>query len=612
MRNICLTAAVICAFAAPVSALDSVVVQIVGMSNEDRKETLLEKMQAASLSFQAFEQKDEPQLAQDLYGSARSDYARMIAVAYGEGYYGPGVSIKIDGREAANIDPFNPPTNIKRIVISVQPGPRFSFGKTDISPRAPSAPVGPIVEGFAPGETARSDLIGAAANAGVREWREEGHAKATLGNQKILARHNKTLLDVDIDLEPGPRLRFGRLTIEGDRDVSDKRMRQIMGFPEGEIYSPAELRDAVNRVRRTGVFSTVAVAESETPNADGTLDYTMTLIEEKPRRYGFSVEYSTLDGFTIGAFWLHRNLFGGAERLRIDVEAANIGGEETGLSDAGGEDYSATLRLTRPGTFGPDNDAFFFSEFESTDDPDYEETAITAGVGVTRYFNEDLFGEVSGGLRYSHVIDAFGDREFYHAVLPSRLEWDKRDDPGDATSGFYLDTTATPYLGLRDSQSGMVAEVDARSYVGFGKDSPVVLAGRVQLGSVVGSDLDETPPDFLFFSGGGDTVRGQSYQSLGVDAGNGEQSGGRSFVGLSGEVRTKITSSIGVVAFMDWGFVGPDSFYSDAGNSHSGVGLGVRYATPIGPIRVDFATPYTGTKKRFESVELYIGVGQAF
>lgn len=611
MRRLVLSTLTAAGLACPALALDNVTVTVSGIGNDDQKEALEERLRGAALTGQALDQEETDPAV--IFGSARSDYARMIGLLYAEGYYAPTVSVKIDGREAADIDPFRPPQNISQISIAVTPGVQFQFGQTDIAPRAPGATADPIVEGFETGEIARSGLVGSAANASVREWREEGHAKATVDAQNITANHPKKRLDVDIDLAPGPKLTFGTLTIDGDTGVREERIRQIMGFPEGEVYHPEEIRDAVNRVRRTGVYKTVSVKEAETPNPDGTLDYQMTLLEEKRRRFGFSAEYATLDGITIGGFWLHRNLFGGAERLRIEGEAANIGGEELGINDKGGEDYSASLRLTRPGTFGADNDAFYFAEFEDTNDPDYEELSFTTGIGVTRYFNDDLFGEVSGGLRYSDVTDAFGQREFYHAVFPSRLEWDKRDDPGDATEGFYLDTRATPYAGLRDSQSGMVAEVDARSYIGFGESKSFVLAGRVQLGSVIGSDLDETPPDFLFFSGGGDTVRGHSYQSLGVRQPNGEQSGGRSFVGLSGEARMYVTSSLGVVAFYDWGFIGPDSFYSaDDGDSHSGLGLGVRYATPIGPIRVDFATPATGSSDNFKSVELYIGVGQAF
>ncbi|MEV8467419.1 autotransporter assembly complex family protein [Fluviibacterium sp. DFM31] len=608
MRRLVVNTLTMAVLAVPALAFDSVTVTVSGIADEDKREAIEKRLKSVALTSQALEQEESD--AAVIFGSARSDYSRMVSVMYGEGYYGPSVSVKIDGREAADIDPFTLPKSIDKVTIAVEAGPQFTFGKTQVGPRAPTANANPIVEGFVPGAVAQANLVVSAAKAGVQEWKVDGHAKASVKDQTIIANHPKRQLNAEVVLAPGPLLRFGSLSIDGERNVSNKRVRQIMGFPEGEVYNPDELRDAVNRVRRTGTFSTVSVREAETPNPDGTLDYQMTLIEEKPRRFGLLAEYDTLDGFTVGGYWIHRNLFGGAERLRIDAEAANIGSDK--LSDAGGIDYTASLRLTRPGSFGHDNDAFFFATYEDTNDPDYTEEAFSFGVGVTRYFNEDLFGQVAGGLRYSHSVDVFGDREFYHAILPARLEWDKRDDPGDATRGFYLDTLATPYLGLDDSQSGMVATVDARTYHGFGESKSFVMAGRLLLGTVVGSDLDQTPPDFLFFSGGADTVRGQKYKSLGVDVGASEQSGGRSFVGVSAEARYWVTSTIGVVGFADFGFVGPDSYPTDAGDSQSGLGIGVRYATPIGPLRVDLATPYTGQVKEFSRVALYIGVGQAF
>ena len=389
-----------------------------------------------------------------------------------------------------------------------------------------------------------------------------------------------------------------------------------MGYPRGEVYSPQELRDAVTRLRRAGVWSTVTVAQAETPNPDGTIDYRMTLIDEEPRRFGFSAEFSTLDGLTIGGFWLHRNLFGGAERLRIDAEAANIGGDETGFGDEGGADFSLGARITRPGSVAPDTDAFAFAEFEDTNDPEFDETAFTFGIGLTRYFSDNLTGRISSGLRYSDVSDAFGSREFYHAVFPSEIEWDRRDSIGDPKRGFYLRADAMPYAGLdATSQSGLMTEVDARSYLSFGAEDGTTFAGRLQLGNIFGSDIDATPPDFLFFSGGGDTVRGHSFQSLGIEQPSGRESGGRSFLGASFEIRQAVTDSIGVVAFADVGYIDADSVISEDAESHSGVGLGLRYGTPIGPIRVDVATPYTdseGDEDRFASYELYIGVGQAF
>lgn len=595
----------------PAPALESLTLDILGVADPAARQALDERLENASLVF--LSRAEDVQVDRDLFGAALADYSRLVGALYNEGYYGPYISIKIDGREAADIDPFRPPDDIDAIAITVDPGPQFTFGQAEVAPRAPNATANPIVPGFARGSLARATLVGDAANAGISEWREIGHAKANVDGQEIIADHPRQQLDVDITLAPGPELRFGRLTIGGNTEVSQKRIRQIMGFPEGEVFSPEALRRSVTRLQRTGVFKTVAIAEADVPNPDGTLDYSLTVIDDKKRRFGFSAEVNTLDGLTVGAFWLHRNLFGGGERLRIEAEAANVGGSEVGYGNGAGTDYSASIRETRPATFGPDNDLFVFGDFEANDDPDYSETSLVVGVGVTRHFSDKLVGEIAGGLRYSDADDAFGSTEYYHAVLPSRLEWDRRDNIPDPKGGFYFNVDATPYAALDvDSESGMTSQIDARKYFGLGASRNTVFAGRLLLGSVVGSALDRTPPDFLFFSGGGDTVRGFAYQSLGVTLPNGKVSGGRSFLGLSAEYRQQVSEKIGLVAFVDWGSVGPDSFVAADSPYQTGVGLGVRYGTPIGPIRVDVATPYSDANDRWQDYELYIGVGQAF
>lgn len=582
-----------------------------GPVDADARDALRQRLEDASLTVLAIE--EPPEEETDTYGLVLSDYGRMIGTLYAEGYYGPTVSIRVDGREAAEIDPFDPPAEIGLVRIDVETGPLFTFGSTRVAPRAPGATAEPIVDGFAQGEPARSDLVGSAANAGVREWRFEGHPKVELGEQEIIADHRAQELDVDIRLAPGPQLRFGSIGIAGTSDISNRRVREIMGFPTGQTYSPDLLREAVSRLQRTGVWQTVSIIEAETPNPDGTLDYQVTLIERPPRRFGVSAELSTDEGLTVGGFWLHRNIFGGAERLRFDAEVANIGGSEVGFTGDDGTDTTLSFRLSRPGTFGPDNEAFFFGTFEDTRDPDFDETAFTIGIGLKRFFTPNLSGEVSGGLRYSDVTDDFGNREFYHIVFPSSLEWDRRDDPGDATEGFYLRVDATPFVGLDDSETGALGEVDARAYYGLGETDTRVLAGRVQFGSVVGSSLEGTPPEFLFFSGGGGSVRGQSFQSLGVTDSQGRDTGGRSYFGVQSEVRQQVAGSIGVVVFADAGYVGEESAITEDPGFHAGGGLGVRYATPIGPVRVDVGTPLTDDGGgRFSSAELYIGVGQAF
>lgn len=105
-------------------------------------------------------------------------------------------------------------------------------------------------------------------------------------------------------------------------------------------------------------------------------------------------------------------------------------------------------------------------------------------------------------------------------------------------------------------------------------------------------------------------MRGHSYQSLGVTV-DGDDTGGRSFLGVQAEARVAITDKIGVVGFYDWGQVGVDSMPGSEGDSHSGAGLGLRYDTPVGPIRLDVAAPVSGPDDDSD-VKIYIGIGQAF
>jgi translocation and assembly module TamA len=136
------------------------------------------------------------------------------------------------------------------------------------------------------------------------------------------------------------------------------------------------------------------------------------------------------------------------------------------------------------------------------------------------------------------------------------------------------------------------------------------------VGSIFGATLEETPRDYLFYSGGAGTVRGHPFQSLGVYVISPDQlTGGTMFLALSGEIRASITEKVGVVGFYDVGSVGVNDFIDDPqGGWQAGAGIGLRYATGFGPIRVDIATPVEGSagQNTDGGVQLYVGIGQSF
>lgn len=188
---------------------------------------------------------------QALIAAAQADYSRIVAALYGGGRFSPTVSIKVDGREAAGISPFEAPQSIKTILIDVDPGPRFRYGRAEIAPLADGTEIPPE---FRTGERASTTPIRDAVSAGVSGWRNVGHAKARLEDQQIIADHPNRELDVRLRLAPGPQLRFGAVEVTGNDRVRRTRIREIAGLPQGDVFDPEEIADAERRLRDTGVF----------------------------------------------------------------------------------------------------------------------------------------------------------------------------------------------------------------------------------------------------------------------------------------------------------------------------------------------------------------------
>ncbi|MDN5787945.1 autotransporter assembly complex family protein [Pseudorhodobacter sp.] len=538
---------------------------------------------------------------QDLFATARAEYGRLLGSLYAMGRYSGVIQIKIDGREAASIAPLDAPKQIGKITLSVDPGPEFRFSKAAIGPLAADTA---LPKGFAVGKVAKSDLVSAAASAAVDGWRNVGHAKADVTEQDLTADHRANTLAASLRITAGPRLRFGALAVVGNERMRLNRIIKIAGLPTGEQFSPEELEDAAERLRRTGVFSSVTLIEDDRITAPDTLGITAKLAEEKLRRYSFGVEVASSEGAKISGYWLHRNLFGGGERFKVEGEVAQIGAQGSG------KDYSLGFSLDRPATLTPDATGTLYFKIAHQDEADYVQDSAQLGLNFTYYFSRDLTARA--GIEYNMHRVKYPTRtdEFRTLGLPFGVNWDKRNVKADATHGYYIDAGARPFYGFGGTDSGFTAALDARAYYGFGDTDRVTIAGRLQAKAVLGASIGKVPPDYLFYSGGGGTVRGQAYQALGfVNPITRERTGGTGFIGASIEVRTRVTESIGIVGFYDYGQIASDGLFGGTTKSHAGAGLGIRYATGFGPIRLDIAAPVSGGGKK---PQIYIGIGQAF
>ncbi|WFE75127.1 autotransporter assembly complex family protein [Roseinatronobacter sp. S2] len=538
----------------------------------------------------------------EVFTIARAEYGQLIGLFYEAGYYAPVISIRINGREAADISPLNPPDTIDVIDVQLSVGPPFVFGRAQIGPLAPETD---LPDGFAPGRSARSTIIRDTAEVAIDGWRDLGHAKAEPVSQQITARHTAQELDVDVSVDPGPRFTFGKLRPSGQERTRPNRIVKIAGLPTGEVFSPDDVQRAAERLRRTGTFASVALREAEDGNPDGSLDINAAVVEAPLRRIGASIELDTESGAKLTGFWLHRNLLGGAERFRIEAMVGGLAARR------GGRDYRLALEFSRPATFTPDTTLNLGALVENEREDDFIARRARLDIGLSHRFNDQLtFGAGIGALveraRFGNDLDI--RRNYRLLLLPLSVEWDRRDDDRAPTSGTYLQAELTPFLGISAADSGARAYLDARSYYGFGEDDRFVLAGRAQAGAIIGANIDRTPRDFLFYSGGGGSVRGQPFRSLGVSP-DGVRSGGRGFAALSLEGRMRATETIGLTAFADAGYVSEGAFTGPSG-WHAGAGVGLRYETPVGPLRLDVGMPVRGDTGR--GPQLYLGIGQAF
>lgn len=542
-------------------------------------------------------QKSDRTAALGLFTDARAEYGRLLSALYAAGHYGPVIHVLIDGREAADIAPLDAPAVIGKIVVTVDPGPLFVFSRAAIGPLGERTV---LPEGYAKGQVAKAQVIKDAVQAGVDGWRALGFAKATVSGQDLTADHGAALLSAAVELAPGPRLRFGPLTVNGAERMRVERVVAIAGLPEGKQFSPADAARAAERLRRSGVFSSVTLTEDDLITAPDLLGFTADLVEMRTRRYTFGAEISSADGAVISGSWLHRNLFGGAERFEVTGEIAGI------EAQTGGADYTLGFTLDRPATPGPDTVLNLGASVSQINDADTTARLATVSAGLTQYFTSNLTGRAALAFSASQGRDAAGPYAYRSLNLPLGATWDRRDSKTDPTKLFYIDVSAKPFVGFGATDNGARLAFDARAYRALG--DRFVLAARVQGGAVLGADILDTPRGDLFYSGGGGSVRGQPYQSLGAvvdDGGTAVRIGGNQYLGASLEGRVKLGDRLGLVGFVDMGLVGVQGAGSDW---HAGAGLGVRYATGVGPVRLDVALPLGDGK----GAQVYVGLGQSF
>ncbi len=535
---------------------------------------------------------------------AKEDEALVVRLLKSLGYY--------DATAISTIETAAGTPGRLKAIVSAQPGRLYTLSSIVVQAAQTTPP--DLVRQQLPlkvGDAIQADRIqGAEANVSLT-LPQMGYPFVKVGERDILLDDESPTATgaYTLPVDVGPRASFGQLRTEGDTVFNIEHLNVFPRFEPGELYDNRLTDDLRNALVATSLFQSVSVVPQRTGqiNADGTEQVDLLVRQTKgpARTLGGNVGFSTGQGFRAEGTWQHRNLFPYEGALIASVIA---GTQEQGVAgtfrraNAGRRDRTFSL------TAGANH-----SNYDA-----YE--AFTTSVGVrwsydstpiwqkplTYYYGGELVGtneSVYDFTRGENVRRTYGI-----VALPGQVLFDRSDSLLNPSKGYRLRVNLSPETSVQGAVRPYVrAMVEGTFY--YPVSSSIVIAGRAKAGTIQGVDRDDLAPSRRYYGGGGGSVRGYGYQRLGPFDPNGDPVGGRSLNEFALEARYRF-GDFGIVPFVDAGN-SYESTTPDLSSLRYGAGIGGRFYTSFGPMRVDIATPLN-PREGDGKVALYISIGQAF
>ncbi|AZD55753.1 Outer membrane component of TAM transport system [Pseudomonas chlororaphis subsp. aureofaciens] len=498
------------------------------------------------------------------FSRGAEEQARKAAQALG--YYQPQISSEVKGGEKP------------RLVLNIDPGEPVHLRNVTIRVDGPAA----SLKGF---RVPKSDQLksGAVLNHGHYEDAKRliqnqasryGFFSGRFTRQKLAVDPQAGVADIELVYESGPRYALGKVSFAGDTPFDEDLLQRMVPFKAGTPYDSELIAELNQALQSSGYFEGVRVDAAPTAAAAEVIPVAVQLETRKPRTMGLGLGFSTDVGPRAKANWTRHWV------------------------NAQGHSYGWEAEISAP----RQNVGLFYDI--PLDPPLTDKLRFAGG-----YQNE----EISNTDTLSKLLTLGPE---WHSKLPSgwqrviSLKWQREeyrlgDDSGLSTllmpgiSYSYLrsDNRIDPHNGYRLQFDSKVAKE------GLGSDTNLLYGtvllkglttvwdnhrflGRVQFGGSATNGYKKVPPSLRFFAGGDQSVRGYDYQSLSPENSDGDRIGGRYMVAGSVEYQYSIAEKWRLATFVDQG----NSFDKlELPNLKTGVGVGVRWISPVGPIRLDLA-----------------------
>ena len=560
---------------------------------------------------------------------ADADREALVSLMRLYGYYDPQVIQAIGGAGAAEArvaatDAVTPEPAAERPVVrfDILPGPLYRLRSLTLGDLAATGADYGMLRGAYPlsvGDPINTDKILTSDMQLATALGENGYVFGTVGDGELTIDHDPRLGDLAVPVTNGGKFAFGNVVSGSPGFLSSDHLRRIARFRKGQVAKKSGLEDLRQAVLATGLASTVTVTSKPvaepTATTAGTVDVEVALTPAPLRTVAGALGYSSGQGARLELSWEHRNLFPPEGMLRL----RGVAGTREQLA---GITFRRNNFRTRDQVLTAD---LFVQSVKYT-----AYTAKTVSFITTLQRQATLLFQKP--FTYSLGFEAVATRDtngstvglqsipqtYFVLALPLQAGYDGSDSLLDPTRGFRLGLRVSPETSrtLGQQSSYLKSQFDASAYQPVA--AGVVLAGRVRIGSIVGAGIASIAPSRRLYAGGGGSVRGYGYQEIGpkgiiTATGTALPSGGRALTEFSLEARVRtglLGGALSVVPFLDAGAVDPGSTpaFHDI---KAGAGLGIRYLTNFGPIRIDVGTPLNRGPKD-SRIGVYVALGQAF
>ena len=540
----------------------------------------------------------DPANAAQLDRRAREDSALLVGLLRAQGYYDARVTSRLEAR----------PGTHPLVILEAEPGTVYKFDSVTLAGLSGAGDKAPGLSdafGVKPGAPVDADAI----TKGEAQLRtaigNEGFPFAKVDAPQIVVDHATHTATLDMAVAPGGAKRFGKITTNPrNRVFGAKHIQEIARFSPGQPYDANSVADLRRALIQTSLVSSVDITPVDAGN--GVVDLDVKLERAPPRTIAGEIGYGTGEGARVEVDWTHRNLFPpeGALTLR------GILGTQEQLASAifRRNNFHGRDRILT-GQFVVSNlvrDAYRAKSVSLSGSLERQTTIF-----FQKKWTWSLGAELTASDERDTILATGAPRKqiYYIGALPTSLTYDGSNDLLDPTRGFRLGGRFSPEMSLEGTAFGYArVQIDASAY--HPVTSRVVIAGRMRLGTIVGAPRDAVAPSRRFYAGGGASVRGYGYQDIGPKDPNGDPVGGRSLTEFSLEARVRAFGNFGVVPFLDAGNIYTSALPKFSG-MRFGTGLGLRYYSNFGPIRIDVGTPI-GRRPGEPRVAVYVSLGQAF